>query len=92
MNPGPDFTSPAYVTFQPSDGTLLVSDGVLLYVFFKRQQASVLPVAGMTGVSRMRRTMFLRNRFATDVAVDVDKDRLAQSEEFEQWLMSRVPT
>lgn len=89
--PPPPPPRPAARSLQVSDHTLLVCDGTLLYVFTRRQSASVLPVSGLTGVQWMRRSMAIRNRFATDVMVDVDKEQLDDARAFGDWLLSLAP-
>lgn len=91
MSPLPDISAPEYVTFAPDDKSLLVCDGVLLYVFFKSQQAKIMPLVGMSGVSQMRRTVIIKNRLCTDVGFSVDKDRMEEWEEFTRWLASKIP-
>jgi hypothetical protein len=77
-------------SFAPDDKTLIICDGVLLHVFIQRQAASVLPVAGMTGIQRLGKSMVLANRFGTDIHLRVDKDRKDESLAFEEWLMARA--
>ncbi len=89
--PPPPPPRPAARSLQVSDRSLLVCHGTLLYVFARRQSASVLPVAGLTGVQWMRRSMAIRNRFATDVMVDVDKEQLDDARAFGDWLLSLAP-
>lgn len=84
--PAPNETA----SFQPSDRCLVMCDGKLLHIFVQNEKATVIPMAGLLPIKRLGRTMVLTNRFAADVHITVDRDRLEESEAFERCLMSRM--